>query len=164
MPVNLRIIPQGIAVVGLVIGLIGALAAVPSAQGKDKPTGKPKLNLRANPMLGFPPLRTIVTAELAGGANDYEEYYCARVEWEWGDGTSSSADSDCDPYEPGKSEIRRRYSSDHTFRYPGSYEIAFRLKQGSKIVAFSKVTVQVRDGLDAPVPSSAPRVDSLRQR
>lgn len=146
MPANFRIILQGIGLASLTLCLAGA-AAAPLTQGKE--SGKPKLTLRANPMLGFPPMRTVVTAEFGGGADDYEEYYCAKVEWEWGDGSTSSADADCDPYEPGKSQIRRRYSSDHTFRYPGSYEIAFRLKQGSKVVAYSKVTVQVRDGVEA---------------
>lgn len=151
MPTSFRIIPQGIRLAGVLLCLMAA-AASPLAQATD--SGKPKLSLRANPKMGFPPLRTVLTAELAGGADDYEEYYCAKVEWEWGDGSTSSSDSDCDPYEAGKSQIRRRFSSDHTFRYGGSYEVAFRLKQGSKIVAYTTITIQVRDGL-ARDPSSS---------
>jgi len=153
MPANSRIIPQGIRIAGVLFCLLAA-GAWPIAQGKEKEQEKPKLNLRANPRMGFPPLRTVVTAEFTGGANDYEDYYCAKVEWEWGDGSTSSADSDCDPYEPGKSEIRRRYTSDHTFRYPGNYELAFRLKQGYKLVAFAKLTVQVREGEAEGPPTS----------
>jgi hypothetical protein len=87
----------------------------------------------------------VLTAELTGGANDYEAYYCAKIEWDWGDDTRSEAGYDCEPYEKGKSEIRRRFTQEHTFRIPGTYEVAFRLKQGSKIVGAARVTVQVRD-------------------
>ena len=70
---------------------------------------KPSISLRANPPVGFSPLRVVVTAELKGGANDYEDFYCASVEWDWGDDTKSESKADCDPYEAGKSEIKRRF-------------------------------------------------------
>ncbi len=70
---------------------------------------KPSISLRANPPVGFSPLRVVVTAEIKGGANDYEDFYCASVEWEWGDDTKSESKADCDPYEAGKSEIKRRF-------------------------------------------------------
>ena len=77
---------------------------------------KPSISLRANPPVGFSPLRVVVTAELKGGANDYEDFYCASVEWDWGDDTKSESKADCDPYEAGKSEIKRRFVAEHTFR------------------------------------------------
>ena len=48
------------------------------------------------------PARVVLTAELTGGANDFEEFYCGAVEWEWGDGTKSESSSDCAPYEAGQ--------------------------------------------------------------
>ena len=75
--------------------------------------------MRASPPVGFPPLRVVVTAEVKGGANDFQDFYCASVEWDWGDGTKSQSQIDCDPYEPGKSEIKRRYVEEHTFRGTG---------------------------------------------
>ena len=77
---------------------------------------RPKLTLRANPVIAMAPARVVLTAELNGGANDYEEFYCPAVEWEWGDGTKSESSSDCAPYEPGKSEIKRRFTVEHVFR------------------------------------------------
>ena len=77
---------------------------------------KPSISLRANPPVGFSPLRVVVTAELKGGADDYEDFYCASVEWDWGDDTKSESKADCDPYEAGKSEIKRRFVAEHTFR------------------------------------------------
>ena len=77
---------------------------------------------------GPPPLRVVFTAEITGGANDHEDFYCAKIEWEWGDGSTSSFAYDCDPYEPGKSEIRRRFIADHTYNNPGRVDVVFRLK------------------------------------
>jgi len=135
-------------VLALLAGLLAAGPAASGAQAQSDPgrrKERPQMTLRASPMIGFPPLKSVLTAELTGGANDFEDYYCAKVEWEWGDTTTSSASYDCDPYEPGKSEIRRRFTTEHTFREPGRFEVAFRLKQGSKVVGSVKVTVTVTD-------------------
>ena len=47
--------------------------------------------MRASPTIGFSPARMVLTAELKGGADDYEDFYCASVEWEWGDDTRSES-------------------------------------------------------------------------
>ena len=67
------------------------------------------MTLRATPAVGFAPTRVVLTAELKGGANDYEEFYCAAVEWAWGDDTKSESKSDCDPYQPGKSDFAGKF-------------------------------------------------------
>ena len=90
---------------------------------------KPSVALRATPPVGFAPLKVRVAAELRGGADDYEDFYCATVEWEWADGTTSGTSEDCNPHEPGKSTIQRRFSAEHTFRQGGEYDVVFRLKQ-----------------------------------
>ncbi len=91
----------------------------------------------------------VATAELTEGANDYQDYYCPKIEWIWGDGTQSESGEDCEPYEAGKSEIRRRYTADHNFRSDpasggGSIEVIFRMKQGSKIVLSLRQTIKVQ--------------------
>ena len=82
-------------------------------KGSDK---KPKLTLKAQPVISMSPAKVTLRAELVGGANDYEEYYCPTVEWDWGDGTQSESTADCEPYEAGKSEIKRRFTVEHVFR------------------------------------------------
>ena len=104
-----------------VVVTAATLAPAPSVWLLQKPdradqNKKPSISLRANPPVGFSPLRVVVTAELKGGANDYEDFYCASVEWDWGDDTKSESKADCDPYEAGKSEIKRRFVQEHTFR------------------------------------------------
>lgn len=114
---------------------------------KDTPdTGRPKLSLRAQPVIAMAPARVVLTAELVGGANDFEEFYCTGVQWEWGDGTKSESSSDCAPYEAGKSEIKRRYTVEHVFR-AGIYRVMFHLKRHDKSVVAATINIQVRPGL-----------------
>jgi hypothetical protein len=108
---------------------------------------KPSLSLKLTPPIGFSPLRVHAVAELKGGPNDYADFYCPSVEWDWGDGTVSENSEDCNPYEGGKSEIRRRFTADHTFRQSDGYRVSFRLKKKARVVASSTVNVQVRPGL-----------------
>lgn len=97
--------------------------------------------------MGFTPLRVRVVADIRDGSDDHAEFYCATVEWDWDDGTVSENSSDCDPYEAGKSTIRRRFTADHIYRQPGQYKLTFKLKQKTKQVAASSTSVQVRAGV-----------------
>jgi len=108
---------------------------------------KPSLSLRATPPVGFTPLRVRITAELRGGSDDFADYYCPTIEWDWGDGTRSENTEDCDPYEPGRSTIRRRISVEHVYREPGGFRIQLRLKQKTRVVATTSAIVQVRGGV-----------------
>ena len=121
-------------------------AASPT-DGKDTKESdkRPKLSLKAQPIISISPSRVTLRAELVGGANDYEEFYCPTVEWDWGDGTQSESTADCEPYQQGKSEIKRRFTVEHVFR-AGYYQVAFRLKRHDKAVASAMVTVQVQAG------------------
>ena len=119
-----------------------------SAQEQREPTDrKPSLSLKVTPPIGFSPLRVHAVAELKGGASDHVDLYCASIEWDWGDGTLSENSEDCNPYEAGKSEIKRRFTADHTFRQADGYRVSFRLKQKTRVVASSTANVQVRPGL-----------------
>lgn len=128
----------------LLVPLAAGDTATAQRSGDDK---KPSLSLRATPPVGFSPLRVRLVVEVRGGADDYEEFYCPAVEWDWGDGTVSGNSEDCDPYQPGKSTIRRRYSIEHVFRQPGTFQVFFRLKQRDRVIAASSSNIQVRPGV-----------------
>ncbi len=96
--------------------------------------------------MGVAPLRVVATAELRGGADDYADFYCPGVEWEWADGARSETTDDCSPYAAGKSEIRRRFSQQHTYNEPGAYRIIFHLKQGTKTVGSATIKLEVHGG------------------
>jgi hypothetical protein len=128
--------------------------AVLAAQDKDKNSKdsdkdkekRPKLTLTARPPIAMSPARVSLTAEISGGADDLEDFYCPTVEWDWGDGTSSETTSDCDPYEPGKSTFRRRFTVEHVFR-AGYHRVSLRLKKHDKQITSATVVVDVRPGL-----------------
>ena len=113
---------------------------------KDADARRPKITLKAQPTISMAPSRVVLTAELVGGANDFEDYYCPTVEWDWGDGTHSESTTDCEPYQSGKSEIKRRFTVEHVFR-TGAYKVMFRLKRRDKAIAAATVSIQVRPGL-----------------
>lgn len=121
-----------------------AFVAVLAASGNDS---KPRVTLKANPAIGFSPLRVVLTAELVGGADDYKDFYCAAIEWDWDDDTTSEAQEDCNPHEPGRSVIKRRYVMQHIFNTAGEFQVEFKLKQKNKIVGRGKTTVKVRPGI-----------------
>ena len=133
------------------LSLAATLVSVAAAQkGKDakEPSDKrPQMRLKAQPVISITPARVVLTAELVGGADDFEEYYCPTVEWDWGDGTHSESTSDCAPFEAAKTEIKRRFTVEHMFRRPGNFRVTFRLKRHDKSVGQVTTQIQVRPGL-----------------
>jgi hypothetical protein len=127
--------------------LVSAYAYQKDDKDNSQDAKRPKVTLKAQPMISMAPSRVVLTAELVGGAGDLQDYYCPAIEWDWGDGTKSEASNDCQPYEPGKSEIKRRFTVDHVFRGPGNYRVLFRLKQHDKAVGVATAQIQVRPGL-----------------
>lgn len=147
---TLRTLITTTAATGLLLSLAGLpAAALQNDRSKDDEAKRPKIRLRGQPQVSIAPTRVTFTAELQGGADDFEEYYCAAVEWEWGDDTSSESTIDCDPYEAGKSQIKRRYTVQHQFRRPGSYKVYFHLKNKDRILGSGTTTVVVQPGADS---------------
>lgn len=55
-----------------------ALAVAAQAAGPDK-KDKPSITVKVSPLVGFSPARMVLNADIKGGADDYEEFYCATV-------------------------------------------------------------------------------------
>lgn len=140
----------------LCVSLSAAVATIGAQKNggkdaKDAPDAKrPQIRLKANPIISVSPAKVTLTAEIVGGANDFEEFYCPTVEWDWGDETKSESTTDCEPYEAGKSEIKRRFTTQHIYRLSGEYRIQILLKKKDKAAAAANVNVQVRPGLNEP--------------
>ena len=131
---------------GLSVGAAIALAAgMATAAAGPKPK-KPRLDLRATPRMAFSPVNVFLTAELTGG-DDVEEYYCPELEWEWDDGGKSTQESDCAPFEAGKTKIERRFTVDHEFRRAGVYNVKVTMRRAGRSLATASVRVTVRPGL-----------------
>jgi hypothetical protein len=145
-----RRLASGVLLAGIALLTPALLHGSSNAPDKDKKEEPPKLTVRATPVVSFSPSRIFVSADLVGGSDDYQSYYCPTIEWKWGDGTSSEASADCDPYQPGKSEIERHYAVQHVYTTPGRYRILFMLKQNGKALASASSEVMVRPGLGGP--------------
>jgi len=159
---EVRTLCQRVCLPSLLVAGLASLGLTPVPAADEK--GKPSLSVRASPTSGFAPMRAVFTAELKGGANDYEQFYCPTIEWDITvselpshlDPIGRMSDSrpvqkseeklDCDPYEAGKTEIKRRFVREHTFRTGGEYSVRFSLKQDKKTVASNRTTVRVRGG------------------
>ena len=128
----------------LVVALATSNAVGAQRSGDDK---KPSLSLKATPPVGFSPLKVRLVVDVKGGSDEYEEFYCPMIEWDWGDGTVSRNSEDCDPFQSGKSTIKRRYSIEHVFRQPDTFQVFFRLKQRDRVIAATSANVQVRPGV-----------------
>jgi hypothetical protein len=142
----------------LLLSLLIAVPRAPLASGQEPKANaedkikKPSLSLRASPPISFSPANIHLIAELKGGPDDYEDYYCPAVEWDWGDGTRSEASSDCEPYEPGISQITRRFSKTHVYNFQGRYRVQVRLKRNSRLLTSATTNIQVRAGIRDSVP------------
>jgi len=107
---------------------------------------RPELTLRARPNVAFAPAEIRFTGLLRGGPDDHEDFYCVSAEWDWDDGTRSESTFDCEPYEPGASEIRRRFSRRHSFQSAGRYEVRLFLKRRSDVVVLARTNVTIQGG------------------
>jgi len=67
-----------------------------------------------------------------------------------GDDTRSNQSADCDPYEAGKSEMKRHFTADHVFQTSGEYRVQFHLKKKDKTIASATTTLKVTPGLGDP--------------
>ena len=128
----------------IALSLLLTVALTSASDDKNK---RPKISVKANPTMAVAPARVVASADLNGGANDYEEFYCPSIEWDWGDDTRSTTSAYCDPYEAGKSEIKRRFTADHTYRLGGNFRIQFRIKKKDKSLASASTSVTIRGGI-----------------
>lgn len=130
-------------VFALPLALALAVPVVVAASGPKHPS----LSIKATPAMAFSPAHVVITADLRGGANDDEQFYCPAIEWEWGDGTTSDNSADCEPYQPGKTEITRHFTVDRMFPHAGEFRVQLRLKKENKVIASATTLVRVRPGI-----------------
>jgi len=120
--------------------LLVVAVATPGWTGEGK-SKRPRLEMRTTRSLSLPPVQIVAVAELVGG-EDLEAYYCAGLEWDWGDGTKSYHESDCAPWEPG-ADVDRFFSARHVYGAAGSYRVRIRLRRAERDVASAAAVVQV---------------------
>jgi hypothetical protein len=133
-----------------VTSLAALFLAAAAADAAPKPK-RPRLDLRATPRMTFSPAHVLFTAELAGG-DELEDYHCPEVEWDWDDGGKSIQETDCKPFEPGKTKIERRFTAEHDYRNAGIYSVRVTMRRAERPIASATVRVTVRPGLGDQTP------------
>lgn len=128
-------------------------SSVPAAQSdkekkeeQKREPKRPSIALKATPTTGMVPVRVSATAEFKGGDDDFQDYYCPTIEWNWGDGTVSERSNDCEPYEAGVSQIQRRYTQSHNYKRAGAFRIVFRLKHRDRVLTSQTTLVRLLGG------------------
>ena len=118
-----------------------AVALATSGIAGEAGARKPRLQLRTTQRAMLSPVRIMAVAELVGG-EDLEEFYCVGLLWDWGDGTRSYRESDCDPFEAGM-EVDRFFSARHAYVRPGDYRVRISLRRADGEVAAASTSVRV---------------------
>ena len=118
-----------------------AVALAASAAAGEARARKPRLKIRATHSLALTPVWVLAVAELVGG-EDIEDFYCVGLEWDWGDGTRSYRESDCDPFEAGM-EIAQFFSARHMYPGPGEYHVRVSLVRADRRIAAARTSVRI---------------------
>src|SRR5580765_2003559 len=108
-------------------GMFLLLAGCSSHQAaSDQSTHGAHLNVKADPRQGFAPLRVTFHVLLEGVADNDENFYCMKEEWEFGDGAISTEKPNCDPFTP-ESKVTKEFFVEHQFYKTGNYSARFKL-------------------------------------
>src|SRR4051812_34260315 len=105
------------------LGIVAALAvALPHKLRAETPAAqaatadkqkKLVIDLRITPAVSFAPSRIRAIAELKVPDDRVADFYCAAIEWDWGDLTESAESNECEPYENGVSDVKRVFTAEH---------------------------------------------------
>lgn len=135
----------------LAICVATSFAGAKKPAGKDKDNAKPVLSLRATPMMAFAPARISLSAQLKGVNQTDEDFYCPTIQWNWGDGTISESSSDCEPFQPNKSEIQHFFTVQHIYKLGGEYTVTLYLKKADKVVALASASLNISRALNEDI-------------
>lgn len=125
-------------------GLLVVLAmSMPGIAGAAGPR-RPRVEVRATPRMAFPPVSVLVVAQLVGG-DEHEDFYCPDVEWDFGDGSRSAQQADCEPFMDGMS-LERNFMARHAYLRSGDYEVRVTLRRASRALAVATTRVTVHAG------------------
>ena len=120
--------------------LLGVVLAVLAGAPAEKPSNKVSVSLRAAPRAAIAPARIVFNVELKGG-EDTEALHCLTLQWDWGDGTRSSSEGDCSPFEAGKTKVQRLFTADHEYSEPRKPTAEVTVLKGERVVGLASVTM-----------------------
>lgn len=114
-----------------------------SKDSKKSKKANVKLVVDASPRQGLSPHHASINAKLEGVEDNDQEWYCLKQEWDFGDGSISSEEPQCDPFTP-ETKITKEFFVDHNYEDPGYFKIRFKL--GDDKLRSNAITVVVLEG------------------
>jgi len=105
----------------------------------------PDVRLRAAPRISIAPpggaTPILLTAEIVGP--ETEAYYCPEVVWVWPNGSRSSEESDCEPFEQRGDYPRRFTKRIAAHAFPRDYVVCVELRKSGEAIDRSCVRYRV---------------------
>ena len=129
--------------------LVALTAAASTARAPALAGEKPRLVLKGPRLQMLEPGRAArglgkrvdVRARLEGDFDDPETYYCLDEIWDWGDGTESVREPDCDPFEEG-TELKTNFTDTHYFG-TGRWIITLALMEDDDVVIEGHLEIRI---------------------
>jgi hypothetical protein len=115
--------------------LVAVLIAAGSNGAASK---KPSLRISVDPRQGFAPMHVTFHATLKEVSEDDKDYHCLKEEWDFGDGSVSSEQPDCQSTD---NKTKLEFIVDHTYDDKGNYTAHLTL--GDKKLRSNQVSVVV---------------------
>lgn len=151
-----------VAFVTVVLAAPGASVARDTRVVKDS-SGRPHLELRVTPPAAFSPATVLVVARLVGG-EDAEDFYCPALEWDFGDGSRSTREGDCPPFDD-DTQMARLFSLRYRYQAAGEYQIRLTLRRAGRTVVSASAPIKVIGrGSDENTPTAGPAAEVSRFR
>ncbi|MEO8362179.1 MAG: hypothetical protein ABI672_19280 [Vicinamibacteria bacterium] len=86
----------------------------------------------------------VVVFKLSVNDGGSEDYYCPKVVFEWEDGTQSSEESDCVPFEEAaKDDHSKTWTKSHSFHTVGTHTVRAHLCKASRKIRVIETTATI---------------------
>ena len=123
------------------IAAVFLLALLAAGSPKPKVEFKPLQRITNLPVSRC---EAVVIFKLTVDDGGSEDYYCPKVVFEWEDGTQSSEESDCVPFDQAaKNDHSRTWTKSHSFHTTGTHPVRAHLCKASRKIRVIETTATI---------------------
>ncbi len=102
---------------------------------------KPGIDVTVTPRLALHPQRLHYMARLTGP--ELEKFYCPEAVWTFSNGTQSTHQPDCPPWES-RDDYQRTWRLEGRAESEGLYEVCFELRKAGKRITSGCASAEIR--------------------
>jgi len=112
---------------------------------KSSKIRKPEIKLFAHPRQGFTPITIFFEAQLINYEGNSESYKCLIEKWDFGDGSKSEYQPNCDE----TAAIKTKYMTSHLYEAAGNFRVQFKLgNKGNELMSNPVWVNIISSGMD----------------